>query len=59
MTTGKRERLDKVYAQLIDETENPDTVCDKERSELLQKLLEYTEYILDGIYDNPLDLWFD
>lgn len=47
-----------VLNQLIDETENKETVSNKEKNNLLQKTLELLEYLMGNTDDNPVDNWF-
>jgi len=47
-----------VLNQLIDETENKNTVSNKEKNNLLQKTLELLEYLVGNTDENPVDSWF-
>lgn len=53
------DRLCKVYAEMVDQTENRATTRDVTRSERLKDLLVFTEYVLGIEDDNPLDDWFE
>jgi len=54
-----RFRVNQVYRQLVDETENMSTVIRRERSDLLSNFLLTFEYLLGNIDENPVPGWFD
>jgi hypothetical protein len=57
-TLGKMERLNFVKNQLADETENPATLHDADRNNLLRTLLMLVDFIDDDSNENPLFYWF-
>ena len=58
MANDIESRAEKVYEYLVDETENPMTNHDREKSRLRSKLLDLMEHIINGD-ENPLAGWFE
>jgi len=54
-----KERVTGIYGRLVNETENPDTIHDQRKNELLSKLLDVFEYISGNKnYENPMNDFF-
>jgi hypothetical protein len=54
----KTGRILDVLNQLVDQTENLETLTNKNKNELLQKSLELVEYLIGNTDENPVDDWF-
>lgn len=54
-------RTERAYQYLVNQTDNPNVIHDRNKTEKLSELLELFEYLLDesGEEQNPLPKWFD
>lgn len=53
-----RDRFYMAYVFLVEETDNRFTLHDRQKNDLLKKLLELFEYLRGEEDDNPLGEWF-
>jgi hypothetical protein len=55
MNTELEKRIDLIYNRLVEETENPETIHNRNKSVTLTHLLEVLEFIKGDNDDNPMD----
>lgn len=52
------DRVENTYQRVVEETDNPETLHDRQKNDLLKRLLELLEYLRGEEDSNPVEEWF-